>query len=494
MNATRSATFALVTLCVLLWSTSAFAQRLGGHRFVPAGSEDGVLETEGADARVPFRPYVSAWLHYANDPVVVVDGNDESLGAVVADQFSLDVAASMTVWKGLELGFGLPVFIVASGDDAALAATGLNEPGFSLGDLTLRLGYRFRIADHTAFALHVPVLLPTSADDNVLGLGFGVKPTAAFMQRFGSLEMFLNLSFLIRAAEQALDFDGGSELGFRLGLRYALDRAWKTNAIFDVGITTSTNDFFGAPTTPIEPRAGLEWWFAESWRLTGFGGIGVTGGVGAPDFRVGMGISYGDNPTYRPRPAPTDDDRDGDGVPNDEDQCPDEVEDRDEFEDDDGCPDPDNDGDGVDDIDDQCPTAPETANGISDEDGCPDKIRLDDTRITTFERVYFKTGSDEIDPRSHEMLDEVGAILKVNPDLEIRVEGHTDSRGNAETNMRLSQERADSVRDYLTSRGARGGQVEAKGYGQTRPIASNETEEGRAQNRRVEFHIVQEEE
>ena len=489
----RAALFICFLGAVYGFAESATAQQLGGQRFTPAGSEDGVLETEGADARIPGHPYAGVWIHYANDPVVVVNGSGEGVGAVVSDLVALDLVASVTVWRGLEFGAGVPVWLLAVGDDAVRAQTGLGAPGASLGDLTLRMGYRVRLAEHTALALHVPVFLPTSGATNVLGLGVGVRPTAALMQRFGRLELFLNLSYLIRSAQRALDFVGGDELGFRLGLRGALNKAWRTNAIFDIGMHTALRDFFAPPTTPVEPRIGVEWWFAEHWRLTGFFGLGLTTGVGSPDFRIGAGLSFGDNPSYRPRPAPTPRDSDGDGIENSEDQCPDQAEDPDGFEDEDGCPDDDNDQDGIADATDRCPNAPETINGISDEDGCPDKIRLDDTRITTFERVYFKSNSDEIEERSHEMLGEIASILKVNPEMRIRVEGHTDSRGDAAYNLELSQRRAESVRDHLVQSGARKNQVEAKGHGQARPIDSNETEEGRARNRRVEFHIVKDE-
>lgn len=491
--ARRAVVRVCATLALLAATVSPVsAQQLGGQRFTPAGSEDGVLETEGADARIPMHPYVAAWLHYANDPVIAVDGNGDAVGSVVSDALALDIVGSLTVWRGLEFGLGLPVTLLASGEDAVQAQTGLSAPGFGLGDVTVRAGYRFRLADHTALALHVPVLLPTSGATNVLGLGFGVRPTAALMQRFGRVELYLNLSYLIRSTQQALDFRGGDEFGLRVALRWALDRAWRTNLIFDVGVNTALRDFFAPPTTPVEPRIGLEWWFAEHWRITGLFGIGLTSGVGAPDFRVGAGLAYGDNPAYRPRPAPTPSDSDGDGIDDDQDQCPDQAEDPDGFEDEDGCPDDDNDQDGLPDAEDQCPNAPETANGISDDDGCPDKIRLDDTRITTFERVYFKSNSDEIEERSFEMLGEIGAIMAVNPDLKIRVEGHTDSRGDAGYNRELSQRRAESVRKYLIDHGARARQVDAEGFGQERPIDTNETEEGRARNRRVEFHIVRE--
>jgi len=89
---------------------------------------------------------------------------------------------------------------------------------------------------------------------------------------------------------------------------------------------------------------------------------------------------------------------------------------------------------------------------------------------------------------SNATLDKVAEIAKKYPNLKLRVEGHTDSTGSADLNQTLSQKRADAVRNYLTSNGGiPGDQVVAAGFGKTRPIASNDTAEGRAQNRRVEF-------
>jgi outer membrane protein OmpA-like peptidoglycan-associated protein len=486
---------ALLALLVAVFSsTSAHAQSLGGQRFQPAGSEDGVLGTEGADRRVPLHPYVALWMHYALNPVIFVDRDGEKTGEVVKHLLAADVIASLAVWEGLEFGVGLPVTLLGSGDPDDANAAGLEEPGLSLGDVVVRAGWRQRFGDDTALALHVPVLLPTSGEDNVLGLGLGVRPTLALMQRFGIAELLFNLSYLVRGAERALDFDGGQELGARAAARIALDSYWKTGVLAELGFSTATSDFFAAPVTPVEARVGVDHWFGEHWRLTGFLGTGLSTGVGAPDVRAGLGIAYGDNPPYRARPAPTRGDRDGDGIRDETDRCPDAAEDRDGFQDGDGCPEDDNDADGVIDVDDSCPRAPETLNGISDDDGCPDHIVLEETLITTFEPVYFKSDSEVIEERSFPMLKEIGGVLRINPGMQIRVEGHSDAQGDDEYNRKLSERRADSVRTFLLENGASRGQVEAEGVGERRPIASNETAEGRSKNRRVEFHIVRDEE
>lgn len=468
----------------------ASAQRLGGQRFSPAISEDGVLGTEGAENRRPLFPYVALWLHYALDPVVLVDEDGDEVGALVEHLFAADLVASFNVWAGLELGFGLPVTLVASGDDTTADQAGIaRSGGAALGDLRLQVGYRFRLGDATFLALHVPVLLPTTTSDDVLGLGFGVRPTVAFSHGFTAVDLLFNLSYLIRGTVDALDLHGGQELGFRFGMRIGLDRAWDTSLLAELGISTSLHDFFSAATTPLEVRAGIDHWFGDRWRLGAFVGTGFTTGVGAPDLRVGASLAFGSQPR-RPRIVPLPGDRDADGVADEADQCPDDPEDADGFEDEDGCPDPDNDRDGRPDVDDQCPSEPESDNGIADDDGCPDLVRVEGTRITTFEPVHFRFGSDEIMPRSHAMLTEIARVMQASPGMRISVEGHTDDAGDEGVNQELSRRRAFSVRRFLVQHGVDGERLTAVGHGESRPLEPNRSGAARSRNRRVEFHIA----
>ena len=94
-----------------------------------------------------------------------------------------------------------------------------------------------------------------------------------------------------------------------------------------------------------------------------------------------------------------------------------------------------------------------------------------------------------IRPQSFHILDTVAQVLRDFPDISIEVQGHTDSRGNDSGNMRLSQQRADAVRQYLVNQGVASDRLTARGYGETTPIESNATNEGRAMNRPVEFHL-----
>ncbi len=138
----------------------------------------------------------------------------------------------------------------------------------------------------------------------------------------------------------------------------------------------------------------------------------------------------------------------------------------------------DSDGDGVTDNLDQCPNTPMGA--TVDARGC-----------WTYEAVVlFDFDSAEIKSVAHPMLDEASDILKKNPDLNVEIDGHTDSTGPAAYNMTLSEKRANAVMEYFISKGVAAERLTIKGFGLTKPAASNDTEEGRAKNRRVELTPV----
>ncbi len=188
-----------------------------------------------------------------------------------------------------------------------------------------------------------------------------------------------------------------------------------------------------------------------------------------------------------------DPDNDKDGILDVDDLCPNQPEDKDGFEDQDGCPDPDNDKDGILDKDDKCPNAPETYNGFQDEDGCPDKgiVRVRRGVIQLFDKIHFETARATIKPISFPILNAVAASLKGNPQLKlVEVQGHADERGDDDYNMRLTEDRAQAVKQYLIGHGIDAERLQAHGYGETKPICARHNDTCWSQNRRVEFIIL----
>lgn len=181
-------------------------------------------------------------------------------------------------------------------------------------------------------------------------------------------------------------------------------------------------------------------------------------------------------------------DNDGDGVADMVDKCPNQAEDFDGVEDEDGCPDLDNDGDGILDKDDRCPNEAETFNGFEDSDGCPDEEPV----YFPLAYINFKFGTAEIsgaDPIP--VLEEVVRIMNERPSLKVEIQGHTDNIGSEEGNQALSMRRSEAVKTYLVNRGIAGDRLQTRGFGLTRPIDSNDTDLGRARNRRIEFVVVE---
>lgn len=148
------------------------------------------------------------------------------------------------------------------------------------------------------------------------------------------------------------------------------------------------------------------------------------------------------------------------------------------------------DGDGVPDATDVCRNDPGPARDDVRATGCP-AAWVEGDRVRILEQVRFASGSADLLPESTPVLEAIVTVLARRTDItKVRVEGHTDGRGGAVMNRRLSLGRATSVARFLTDHGVLGTRVDAQGIGPDRPIDTNETEPGRATNRRVEFHVL----
>ena len=188
-----------------------------------------------------------------------------------------------------------------------------------------------------------------------------------------------------------------------------------------------------------------------------------------------------------PPGCPANLDTDKDGVPDREDGCPNKYGDGP-----DGCPVPDMDGDGITDSYDNCVDEPENYNGFEDTDGCPDEQPEEVKQLSgVMEGINFDSGRATIKKGSRPVLDKAIETLKKYPTLRLKITGHTDDRGKRDTNMALSQERADAVKQYMIDVGIEASRLSTEGKGPDSPIADNKTKAGRAQNRRIEFEVVE---
>jgi OOP family OmpA-OmpF porin len=180
-------------------------------------------------------------------------------------------------------------------------------------------------------------------------------------------------------------------------------------------------------------------------------------------------------------------DADGDGIVDKDDQCP-----KERGEAPTGCPAPkDTDGDGIVDPNDKCPKEAENKNGYEDTDGCPDVIPEKIKQFTgVIQGITFEHNKAAIRPTSKPTLDKAAAVLKEFSQLRIAISGHTDNTGTREKNVQLSTERAESVKKYLVEQGIDASRVETRGAGPDEPVDSNATPAGRERNRRIEFKLL----
>jgi outer membrane protein OmpA-like peptidoglycan-associated protein len=176
-------------------------------------------------------------------------------------------------------------------------------------------------------------------------------------------------------------------------------------------------------------------------------------------------------------------DADGDGVADKDDECPSEAGPAENK----GCPWPDSDGDGVLDKDDTCP---EVAGTVANA-GCPEVTEEVQKQLNDYARtILFDTGKSSIKAESTSVMVDIITILKEYPNSKFTVEGHTDSVGSEKLNQSLSESRALSVKEFLVDKGIEEFRLSAVGYGESKPMATNNTRAGRAQNRRVEINLV----
>lgn len=478
----------LVLFLLSLFSADALAQGFDGQRHTPPAGSAGGLAVDRAEV-----PAVGSVALFAGFGLNAVQFRRD--GEVVARPLNqllvIDAMGSIGIPDLLELGVSVPLAPLYKGD----ALTGPEyqlAAGPGVGDIRLvpklaLLGHAGQDGLKLGFAM--PIRLPTGNEVALRGSGEpSIEPELLLGGEIGPLGVHGSAGFRIRPGLDAEDLVG-QEVTY--GLAVALHAIDTQDLGLDVlleGFGAIDVDRPGPELTdfPLELHAGIALRPISDLTLTLAGGPGLTNGLGTPAGRVYLGVRFAPG-AKSSKPSPKD--LDGDGIKNEADKCPRKAEDRDGFQDRDGCPDLDNDQDGVPDDDDQCPNQAEGKPG--DGDGCPDsgQVRRSGNRIEYEGRIHFAFDKWNIDPRSGRLLDNLAAYIN---DLEVRrivIQGHTDSIGTDAYNMDLSRKRSESVRSALIGRKVEEDLLVTRSFGERRPIAPNETPAGRARNRRVEFVI-----
>jgi|GEM_PF-1068999 len=319
-------------------------------------------------------------VNYAVDVLTANDGMN--LTSLVGGRTQLELGFGYAVLDRLEVGARVPIFR-QSGDAGSAGADKIygleGASGNALGDVAINAKLSLTQTPTLGLALAVEGTIPTGKDGQFAGARTptgraGLVLGLAVGKRVG---LAVNAAFLGRGAAEFSNLKQGNAATYGAGASFrALEKLWVIGEVFgEVGLTDGDR----ASARPLEADLGLRYRIARSTSIAMGGGRGLMNGVGAPMVRGFVMLTVSPqqredvelHPYVPPPPRDTGDD-DGDGVVNADDACKLDAEDKDGFEDSDGCPEADNDGDGVLDADDKCPTEPEDKDGFEDGDGCID--------------------------------------------------------------------------------------------------------------------------
>ena len=313
--------------------------------------------------------------HYEDDPLTASTGDrDTTTARFIDSRWTLEAMVAVGILDYVELGVVMPLVLAQSGDDLGLLGRpGERVDGVSLGDLRVIPKVRF-IGGEQGLGLHlaIPVIIPTGDPGQLTSDGGArVRPTIGLDYAAGGGAVALNVGYEIRSSATLATYTSDDVLRWSVGGRIPIvPDTFSLLATVQGAIAFADQGVADAPTHPIEALGGVELNLG-GFVLSGGGGAALVRGVGAADVRGYLGLGWTPAAHHGDELPEAPSDRDGDGLPDDVDKCADFAEDKDGFQDDDGCPDPDDDFDGVPDVNDKCPREAEDYLGA--EDGCPEK-------------------------------------------------------------------------------------------------------------------------
>ncbi len=523
----------VTTLLLLAGTTTAAAQEgFAIDRFSPAERGSDWHANDSLDLRGHLRPAAGLVFDYAHQPLVAYDAEGDVAQSIIETQLFAHVGGALILVERVRLGVNLPLLLQSSGEpvlteDGRFATDG----GPAIGDPRLAGDVRVLGSYGRPFSLAVGVeaYFPLGAQDAYASDGtLRLYPRLLSAGNLGPFAYAARVGVHVRPHDARFaGTDLGSELTFgaAAGVRLAHDAL-----LLGPELTGSTLLAGGEAGTPVELLLGGKVTLADDFRVGLAAGPGLTQAFGSPDMRGVASLEW------FPAVATTRD-RDGDGVPDPQDRCPARpaggapdparpgcpaadrdgdgiadplaacpavpgVADADPTQH--GCPapppppprpapPPDSDGDGIPDPEDACPQEPGVHQQTPATNGCPRaRLEAETRQIRILQRIEFEYKKATLTYASVPVLEAVAAILREHPELtKVEIQGHTDDVGPDDYNLELSRARANTVAIWLVAHGIAGSRLTATGFGETRPLAPNDSEAGRQVNRRVEFHILE---
>ena len=463
-------------------------------RFEPSDRGSDWFVNESLDFRGSPRPAAGVVFDWAYQPL-----------APVVDQVVIHAGAALVLKDRVRVAVSVPMLVFQDGDGPERAA---------LGDVRLSGDVRLagRYGGPVSVAAGAQVYLPTGHRSLFTSDGtVRVTPRLLFAGDVAGFFYAAQVGFAYRPLDAT--FEGralGSEAIFSAaGGVKVNDRFVLGPELYGSTVVTGGDRAFGTRSTPLELLLGAHITLAEHWKTGTAIGPGLSRADGTPSMRVIFSIEL--------EPAICND-PDGDGICSEDDACPsvDGVpqnhgcpadRDFDGFNDpDDACPDqagtrtvdpktagcPDRDEDGVADLADKCPDVPGAPSDDPSTNGCPTAAAPAE-KVVFSEQVPFAPDATALGPEAVSALTAVAKQLHDKPDLRVRVEGHADDHEAKNGDVKkLTVDRADAARKWLEQHGIDAARMRSEGYGADRPVDTSGTEPGRARNRRVEIHAVEE--
>src|SRR5450432_918501 len=495
LHAVCAAVVACALTCGSAHAQSTTTSGFAIDRFEPAGGGSEWFSLETLDFRGHLRPAAGLSADLALDPVVIYDRAGNKVTSLVSHQAKLHADVALVLWSRLRLDVNAPAVVWHDGTAGMVGGMSYEPPsGQPLGDIRLGVDVRLlgKARDAITVALGGQVFLPTGHQGAFTSDGSArLWPRLSVAGEAGLFVWAARVGYHYRPTYKCgCDLTPGSEVtgGLAVGVR-ALPTMLVGAELY--AATPATSAGFAKPVaSPIELLMGVHLAVSPDWSV-GVGAAPGTDGPGSPSWRFVASVQY--YPAFTPRvfapepavptlpvAAPPPQPRPTPAPPPPPPLPPPPP-----------PPPSDRDGDGIVDPADACPDAAGPSNENPERNGCP-VARIENGQIRIREQVKFKTDSAAILKESNYILSGVVKILVENPEIKrLRVEGHTDTQGKPKYNKKLSERRAASVVKWLVKAGISKRRLKSAGFGQERPLANNQTEDGRRENRRVEFHIVE---